>query len=663
MYHQVAIWHEDQQCQRFFWLDRSGELSVYVLQVMSFGACCSPSCAQYIKNLNAERFKATHQSAVEAITKRHYVDDMLVSVDEESEAIRLAEEVRHGHSQGGFEIRNWISNSKRVLTALKEKTTVEKDLDISPEVAMEKVLGMWWRTETDEFMFKIGWKRYDQLLLSGHRSPTKREMLRVLMTIFDPIDRSAELRPHLLLHRTVSISAGINYELICVSKFSKWKLLRNCVALVFRYISNLRLKIKEHPILIGPLSADELNKAEEYLFRLAQHEGFPNEVANLETTKSLPKTSPLYQLNPQLDEQGVIRMRTRIGACQFATEAAKKPIILPRDHHITTLIMKHYHHRYHHCNHETVINELRQRFHIPRIRVGFAKARRNCQRCKNETAMPRPPIMADLPPARLAAFTRPFTYVGIDYFGPIEVALGRRVEKRWGMLITCLTIRAIHIELVCTLSTNSCIMGLRNFVARRGTPRKIYSDRGTNFVGASRTLKEAMAAINEKQFMEEFITSETDWIFNPPAAPHMGGCWERLIRTVKANLMAIQSSRQPTDEVLRNVLIEIESIVNSRPLTHVPIDSDSAPALTPNHFLLGSSDGSKPSDDPILDNSGSALLQNWRTSQIIANQFWRRWVTDYLPEITRRTKWFVHTKPIVIGDVVIIVDPQLPRNW
>ncbi|XP_055633360.1 uncharacterized protein LOC129773740 [Toxorhynchites rutilus septentrionalis] len=473
---------------------------------------------------------------------------------------------------------------------------------------------------------------------------------------------TAELRPHLLLHRTVSISAGINYELICVSKFSKWKLLRNCVALVFRYISNLRLKTKEQPILIGPLSADELNKAEEYLFRLAQHEGFPNEVANLdsicltETTKSLPKTSPLYQLNPQLDERGVIRMRTRIGACQFATEAAKKPIILPRDHHITTLIMKHYHH----CNHETVINELRQRFHIPRIRVGFAKARRNCQRCKNETAMPHPPIMADLPPARLAAFTRPFTYVGIDYFGPIEVALGRRVEKRWGMLITCLTIRAIHIELVCTLSTNSCIMGLRNFVARRGTPRKIYSDRGTNFVGASRTLKEAMAAINEKQFMEEFISSETDWIFNPPAAPHMGGCWERLIRTVKANLMAIQSSRKPTDEVLRNVLIEIESIVNSRPLTHVPIDSDSAPALTPNHFLLGSSDGSKPLT--ILDNSGSALLQNWRSSQIIANQFWRRWVTDYLPEITRRTKWFVHTKPIVIGDVVIIVDPQLPRN-
>ncbi|XP_058826819.1 uncharacterized protein LOC131686843 [Topomyia yanbarensis] len=217
----------------------------------------------------------------------------------------------------------------------------------------------------------------------------------------------------------------------------------------------------------------------------------------------------------------------------------------------------------------------------------------------------------DLPPARLAAFSRPFTSVGIDYFEPMEVVIGSRVEKRWGMLATCLTIRAIHIELVHSLSTDSCIMALRNFIAHRGSPRMIYSDRGTNFVGASRKLRNAESAIDQQAIMAEFVSSETKWLFNPPASPHMGGSWERLIRTVKKNLAAISLTKKPTDEVLRSLLTEIENVVNSRPLTHVPID-DESPAL------------------PTM--------------------------------ITRRMKWFIHTKPVCVGDVVVIVDPIFPRN-
>lgn len=175
--------------------------------------------------------------------------------------------------------------------------------------------------------------------------------------------------------------------------------------------------------------------------------------------------------------------------------------------------------------------------------------------------------MADLPAGRLAAFQHPLTYAGVDYFGPMEVVVGRRVEKRWGMLITCLTVRAIHIELVHSLSTNSCIMGLRNFISRRGSPRRIYSDRGTNFIGASRELSEAIAAINQSAMIDEFVSPDTEWVFNPPAAPHMGGCWERLIRTVKKNLMAIRPTSRLTDEELRNTLVENENTANGRPLT------------------------------------------------------------------------------------------------
>ncbi|XP_055630622.1 uncharacterized protein LOC129771220 [Toxorhynchites rutilus septentrionalis] len=337
----------------------------------------------------------------------------------------------------------------------------------------------------------------------------------------------------------------------------------------------------------------ELQRAERYLLRCAQQESYPAEYAILRAAKkdmqasfgTVPKDSKLYQLTPFLDDNGLIRMRRRTRFCTYIFEDAKNPIVLPRGHHVTDLIIKHYHEKLHHQNHEAVMNEIRQKYRIPRLRCCYASVRRGCQRCKNEKKVPQPPVMADLPPVRLAAFSRPFTHVGVDYFGPIEVSVGRRVEKRWGMLITCLTVRAIHIEVVHSLTASSCVMGLRNFISRRGVPRTIYSDRGTNFVGANRELETAYAALNQNELMKEFVTSNTSWVFIPPASPHMGGCWERLIRTVKKNLMAIQVSRKPSDEVLRNMLTEIENTVNSRPLTHVPIDDISAPALTPNDLL------------------------------------------------------------------------------
>lgn len=269
--------------------------------------------------------------------------------------------------------------------------------------------------------------------------------------------------------------------------------------------------------------------------------------------------------------------------------------------------------------------------------------------------------MADLPDARLAAYSRPFTHVGIDFFGPMEVVIGRRIEKRWGMLATCMTTRAVHIEVAHSLNTDSCLMAIRNMIARRGIPRYIYCDRGTNFVGTNREISRIKKELDHEEMMKEFTSSETTWCFNPPSSPHMGGCWERLIRSVKNSLKALNLPRRPSDEVLRNALTEIENTLNTRPLTHVPIEDDASPALTPNHILLGSSSGSKPLT--TVDDSSIAVRQCWRASQIIANQFWKRWTVEYLPDITKRTKWFVSSAPPVkLGDIVIIVDSTLPRN-
>lgn len=353
-------------------------------------------------------------------------------------------------------------------------------------------------------------------------------------------------------------------------------------------------------------------------------------------------------------------MQGRARECKFLDTDGKNPIILPVDHPITRLLITSYHERFHHRNFETAINEIRQRFVIARLRPAFRKARRNCQWCKNRDASPRPPQMAILPPARLAAYTRPFSHVGVDYFGPIEVTIGRRVEKRWGVLLTCLTTRAVHIEVACSLSTSSCIMAIRNFVGRRGTPVAFYSDRGTNFVGADKELRNALQDINQEKIINEFTSPDTAWIFNPPASPHMGGSWERLIQSVKRNLYEILGARRPNDEEFRNVLVEIENILNTRPLTHVPIDEESEAALTPNHLLLGSSGGTKPLS--LCDDSNTMMRRGWQMSQVMANCFWRRWLREYLPDITRRTKWHEKVKPIEVGDIVVIADSNLPRS-
>ncbi|XP_062537615.1 uncharacterized protein LOC134205925 [Armigeres subalbatus] len=224
MFLQVLMRPEDQQCQRFLWYDEDGTLSIYVLQVMTFGACCSPSSAQFVKNLNAERFKGDYPAAVEVIQKRHYVDDMLVSVATEKEAVELALQVKEVHAAGGFEIRNWISNSKRVAEALEENNTEEKNLDLSPELATEKVLGMWWCTDVDTFTYKVGWDRYGRALLEGQHRPTKRQMLRVLMSVFDPLGLIAQFLMYLKILLQEVWRSGIGWDdQVNETIFERWQ--------------------------------------------------------------------------------------------------------------------------------------------------------------------------------------------------------------------------------------------------------------------------------------------------------------------------------------------------------------------------------------------------------------------------------------------------------
>ena len=235
----------------------------------------------------------------------------------------------------------------------------------------------------------------------------------------------------------------------------------------------------------------------------------------------------------------------------------------------------------------------------------------------------------------------------------------RRHEKRWGVLFTCLSMRAVHLELAASLSTDSCIMALRRMMARRGIPKDIWSDNGTNFHGADNELKLALKDLNQEQLQRELASRGANWHFIPPGSPHMGGCWERLVQSVKTALKAVTKERSPKEEILQTLFAQTEFTVNSRPLTHVSTDPDDPRPLTPNDLLIGTGPILPPGKFTDVD---FCTRKMWRFSQRLADNFWRRWVQEYTPTLTRRTKWNQRVEPVKVGDVVIIVDETAERN-
>lgn len=278
--------------------------------------------------------------------------------------------------------------------------------------------------------------------------------------------------------------------------------------------------------------------------------------------------------------------------------------------------------------------------------------------CKVRRNRPRVPREAPLPVQRLTPNLRPFSFVGVDYMGPFEVTVGRHREKRWVALFTCLVTRAVHLEVTYGLTTQSCLMAIYRFIGRRDWPIEFISDNGTNFQGASKALFRSI----DLDCADEFTNARTKWTFNPPAAPHMGGVWERLVRSVKEALKALDDGKRLTDEILQTVIVEAEDMINSRPLTYVAQESDEPEALTPNHFLRGIPSYRHQVTCPP-PNPAEALRDSFKRSQQIANELWKRWINEYVPTLNQRTKWFGETRPLKVGDLVYIVEGNNRKCW
>ena len=243
----------------------------------------------------------------------------------------------------------------------------------------------------------------------------------------------------------------------------------------------------------------------------------------------------------------------------------------------------------------------------------------------------------------------------------MNVAIGRRTEKRWGIIFKCMTTRAVHLDLLESLDADAFLMAYNRFYPRKGTPYEMLCDCGTNFKGADSELKAALEQL-EPEIKRKLAEHKVRFRFNPPNAPHFGGTWEREIRSVKATLATILKGPSIRESVLRTILVDIEGILNSKPLGYVSSDVADPDPITPNMLLMGRRD---PSSPPVIYDEAQRLTRRrWRQCQLLADQFWRRFLRYYLPTLQSRHKWQQEVRALKVGDVVMIADPQMARaQW
>ena len=476
--------------------------------------------------------------------------------------------------------------------------------------------------------------------------------------------------------------------------FSDWNRAKRAVAVCLKFKKRLRNHEVKKPKLpkkgktsqkniqlYEPLTVEDIREAEHEIIKHVQRVSFKEEVDTLKPRKAdkdtpdpkvtkkqskvLKGTSSVYRLDPFLDDNGVMRVGGRIRKAACA-EDVKHPVILPRKHHITELVVRHCHQQTQHQGRGMTTNEIRTNgFWVLGCSSAVSSCIFRCVKCRKLRARVQEQKMADLPKDRLEP-APPFTYCGVDYFGPWYIKEGRKELKRYGALFTCMASRAVHIETANSLETDAFINALRRFISLRGPIRLLRSDQGTNFVGAKRELKEALQEMDPAHLQRVLSEEGCDFEFkmNVPSASHRGGVWERQIRTVRSILGSLmdQAGSQLNDESLRTLMCEATAIINSRPLTTENLNDPNSPEpLTPNHLLTTKSKIVLPPPGEF-QRADLYLRKRWRRVQHLANEFWSRWRKEFLQNIQVRQRWVRPRRDLRIGDVVIIKDDNLPRN-
>lgn len=449
---------------------------------------------------------------------------------------------------------------------------------------------------------------------------------------------------------TISIPLD-NFIFRLLNRFSSLPKIQRIVAHIFRFISNSRSKVK----IQGPLTPAEIENSLRIIVKHVQRDVFSDIYLKIEKNSLLSK--PFRKLAPFVDSDGLLRVGGRLRKSQFSYDV-KHPILLPKSHRITELIIEWTHHTNLHPGLKTLHYLLLQQFWILSPRSAIYKCLSRCIRCFRCKPKSYNPYMADLPALRISQ-VKAFSSVCIDFAGPFPILMskhrGAKTFKGYVCVFVCTATKAIHLEVTSDLSSEAFLAAFRRFGARRGKCVTITSDQGTNFKGANHQLLDLAQEAAQKLCIS--------WRFNAPGSPHFNGLAEAGVKSFKSHLYRVLGSQTLSYEEFYTLLTQIESLLNSRPLCAISSDPNDLQPLTPGHFLI-----LEPLNnfipDPDLSRINLNRLNRWQLIQRLQSDFWKRWSQEYIHSLQERHKWTEPSPIIAEGALVLIKNEQkAPLHW
>ena len=404
-----------------------------------------------------------------------------------------------------------------------------------------------------------------------------------------------------------------------------------------------------------------MQNAERSWVRHLQAESFTVELDYLRNQSR--QSIPIYvkQFGLFLDDNDVLRCRGRINNSTL-TMTEKNPILLPSKHVFVKLLITRAHQQVKHGGVNVTLTTLREQYWILKGRQVVKGILRKCVICKKLEGRPY-----DLPPTPACRVSDdpPFAHTDLDFAGPLYIQESTDKASNFKVyicLFTCASTRAIHLELTRGLNVDSFLLAFRRFVGRRGLPASLQSDNAKTFRLSS---KEIQSICRSPEVFHYLTNKHISWKFIVPKAPWWEEFWERMVQTVKRSLRKAVGRAVLRFDELNTLLIEIESVINSRPLTFVYSDSEGVSyALTPAHLIYGRRLVTSPSENHFdVISTNESLTRRARNQKYLLNQFVNRWRKDYLLNLRefRAVKLRDQSSCVKVGDIVILKDDNVRR--
>ncbi|XP_062704432.1 uncharacterized protein LOC134286776 [Aedes albopictus] len=468
--------------------------------------------------------------------------------------------------------------------------------------------------------------------------------------------------------RQVVTFAVTHVDRSIIHRYSDLGRLLRVVSYCFRFCRNALSPQNRRKV--GPLQPPEVDYSLKSLIRSVQGTEFPEEIRCLSAnpqprliSKDRKLQSSFKSLNPFLDNTGLLRIGGRLAKLSASLDT-RAPILLPAKHHLSWLIARSLHLRTLHGGPTLLLATMRQRFWPLRGRDLVRKVVRQCVTCFRCAPKPTEQFMAPLPSVRITP-ARVFANSGMDYCGPfgIRPLVGRGANvKMYVAVFVCMVVKAVHLEVVTDLTSVACINTVKRFIARRGRVVNLYCDNSTAFVGADRELKQL-----RRQYLQQYSTEQWNgyclesgitFHFIPPRSPHHGGLWEAGVKSFKHHLRRILGCRSFTLEEFNTTVAQIESMLNSRPLSPLSSHPQDLSSLTPGHFLVGEPLFSIPEPDYTTHPVGR--LNRYQEMKRSVQDFWKRWAREYVSELHQRSKWQRVRDEVKVGSLVLLKQEGLP---